>query len=191
MSSVLIPCATSLQFSPEKTIKRRTQPSSPLFLRAGRTPVAPPPHAHQPLEVTFLTSRLSWGRTARSGVSSSRHEGGALADAEVFEQLFHILDLVAGDFENLFLWLEQDRHVGYFKRQRLIHCYPFFMRICPGMGTSEYVASRQKESLPIGKEGLSRNGGPDLLTPAPLSLSVMHRNASSTGAYKRIHPAGL
>ena len=44
MSSVLIPCATSLQFSPEKTIKRRTQPSSPLFLRAGRTPVAPPPH---------------------------------------------------------------------------------------------------------------------------------------------------
>ena len=169
MSSVLIPCATSPQFSPEKTIKRRTQPSPPQYLHA-------PPHAHQPLEVTFLTSRLS---------------GGALADAEVFEQLFHILDLVAGDFENLFLWLEQDRHVGYFKRQRLIHCYPFFMRICPGMGTSEYVASRQKESLPIGKEGLSRNGGPDLLTPAPLSLSVTDRNASSTGAYKRIHPAGL
>ena len=131
------------------------------------------------------------GTIGREQLAPPGHEGGALADAEVLEQLFHILDLVAGDFENLFLWLEQDRHVGYFKRQRLIHCYPFFMRICPGMGTSEYVASRQKESLPIGKEGLSRNGGPDLLTPAPLSLSVTDRNASSTGAYKRIHPAGL
>ena len=52
-------------------------------------------------------------------MSSSRrgHESGALADAEIFEELFHILDLVAGDFKNLLLRLEQNRHVGYFKRQ--------------------------------------------------------------------------
>ena len=131
------------------------------------------------------------GAIGREQLAPPGHEGCALAYAEVFEELFHILDLVAADIENLLLWLEQDRHVGYFKRQRLIHCYPFFMRICPGMGTSEYVATRQKESLPIGKKGLTRNRGPDLLTPAPLSLSVTDRNASSTGAYKRIHPAGL
>ena len=167
---------------------RRAFGGVPPFLRKVLLPLpnisTPPPPAHQPLEVTFLTSRLSWGRTARSGVSSSRPR----ATRAVHSRMPRYL---SSCFTFLTLWRGQDRHVGYFKRQRLIHCYPFFMRICPGMGTSEYVASRQKESLPIGKEGLSRNGGPDLLTPAPLSLSVTDRNASSTGAYKRIHPAGL
>ena len=161
-------------------------PSPPQYLHS--------PPAHQPLEVTFLTSRLSWGRTARSGVSNSRPRATRAVHSRMPRYLsscFTFLTLWRGVSRTLLLWLEQDRHVGYFKRQRLIHCYPFFMRICPEMGTSEYVASRQKESLPIGKKGLSRNGGPDLLTPAPLSLSVTDRNASSTGAYKRIHPAGL
>ena len=45
------------------------------------------------------------GAIGREQLAPPGHEGGALADAEVFEQLFHILDLVAGGFENLLLLL--------------------------------------------------------------------------------------
>ena len=38
------------------------------------------------------------GTIGREQLAPPGHEGGALADAEVFEQLFHILDLVAGGF---------------------------------------------------------------------------------------------
>ena len=36
------------------------------------------------------------GAIGREQLAPPGHEGGALADAEVFEQLFHILDLVGG-----------------------------------------------------------------------------------------------
>ena len=48
------------------------------------------------------------GAIGREQLAPAGHESGALADAEIFEELFHILDLVAGDFKNLLLRLEAE-----------------------------------------------------------------------------------
>ena len=64
------------------------------------------------------------GAVGGEQLAAPRHEGGALADAQMLEQKLDRLDLVAGDFDDLLLRLEEHGHVRYFKRQRLIHTAP-------------------------------------------------------------------
>ena len=65
------------------------------------------------------------GAIRREQFAPPGHERGAFADAQMLEQQLDVLHLVARDFNELLLRLEEDRHGGDFKRQRLIHCFPF------------------------------------------------------------------